>query len=46
MGTIDAGYGFTIDETIMVDGSPQYKVHNLKGQTFYITASEAYVKVK
>ncbi|PES30632.1 N-acetylmuramoyl-L-alanine amidase [Bacillus cereus] len=46
VGTVDSGYGFTIDEKVMVDGSPQYKVHNSKGQTFYVTASEAYVGVK
>ncbi|PEA88287.1 N-acetylmuramoyl-L-alanine amidase [Bacillus thuringiensis] len=46
VGTVDVGYGFTIDEKVMVDGSPQYKVHNSKGQIFYITASEAYVRVK
>ncbi|WP_130068069.1 N-acetylmuramoyl-L-alanine amidase [Bacillus albus] len=46
VGTVDAGYGFTIDEKIMVDGSPQYRVHNSKGQVFYITTSETYVRVK
>lgn len=46
VGTVDTGYGFTIDEKVMVDGSPQYKVHNSKGQTFYLTASETYVWVK
>ncbi|PGF00589.1 N-acetylmuramoyl-L-alanine amidase [Bacillus pseudomycoides] len=29
-----------------MNGSPQYKVHNSKGQTYYITANEAYVYVK
>nr|WP_240519866.1 N-acetylmuramoyl-L-alanine amidase [Bacillus thuringiensis] len=46
VGTVDAGYEFIIDEKVMVDGSPQYKVHNSKGQVFYITASETYVRVK
>ncbi|AJG59884.1 N-acetylmuramoyl-L-alanine amidase [Bacillus cereus] len=45
-GTVDVGLGFTIDATVMVNGSPQYKVHNSKGTTYYITASEAYVYVK
>ncbi|PFM90948.1 N-acetylmuramoyl-L-alanine amidase [Bacillus thuringiensis] len=27
-------------------GSPQYKVHNSNGKTYYIIASEAYVYVK
>ncbi|PYE88605.1 N-acetylmuramoyl-L-alanine amidase [Bacillus sp. 196mf] len=44
-GTVDAGYGFTIEEKIMVDGSPQYKVDNSKGKVFYMTASEVYVTV-
>ncbi|OUB35630.1 hypothetical protein BK708_04275 [Bacillus thuringiensis serovar yunnanensis] len=46
IGTVDAGYGFIIDEKVRVEGSLQYKVHNSKGATFYITASEAYVRVK
>ncbi|SDY37701.1 N-acetylmuramoyl-L-alanine amidase [Bacillus sp. 166amftsu] len=45
-GSVDTGLGFTIDEKVMVDGSPQYKVHNSRRQTFYITANEAYVYVK
>ncbi|MED2753725.1 N-acetylmuramoyl-L-alanine amidase [Bacillus thuringiensis] len=46
VGTVDAGDGFVIDEKVLVDGSPQYKVHNSKEKTFYITASQAYVTVK
>nr|WP_176527650.1 hypothetical protein [Bacillus sp. AFS023182] len=46
VGTVDAGLGFTIDEKVTVSGSPQYKVQNSKGQTYYVTASEAYVYVK
>ncbi|MEH7463819.1 GH25 family lysozyme [Bacillus thuringiensis] len=46
VGTVNAGFGFTIDAKIVVDGLPQYKVHNSKGETFYITASEGYVQVK
>ncbi|MGG0293630.1 N-acetylmuramoyl-L-alanine amidase [Bacillus pacificus] len=45
-GSVDAGLGFTIDTKIKVSGSPQYKVDNSKGKTYYITASEAYVYVK
>ncbi|WP_303745781.1 hypothetical protein [Bacillus sp. AFS023182] len=36
--------GFTIDAKVDVNSSPQYKVHNSKGNTYYITASDAYVK--
>ncbi|MDC2867552.1 N-acetylmuramoyl-L-alanine amidase [Bacillus sp. BP-3] len=45
-GTLDEGLGFTIDEKVMVNGSPQYKVHNSRGKTYYITANEAYVYMK
>ncbi|MDM8364851.1 N-acetylmuramoyl-L-alanine amidase [Bacillus thuringiensis] len=45
-GTLDAGEGFTIDEKVIVDGSPQFKVHNSKGRTYYMTSSEAFVYVK
>lgn len=45
-GTVDEGLGFTIDAKVSVNGSPQYKVHNSKGTTYYVTASEAYVYVK
>lgn len=41
-GTVDEGLGFTIDAKV----SPQYKVHNSKGTTYYVTANEAYVYVK
>ena len=44
-GTVDEGLGFTIDAKVSVNGSPQYKVHNSKGVTYYITANEAYVYV-
>ncbi|RFT62127.1 N-acetylmuramoyl-L-alanine amidase [Bacillus clarus] len=30
----------------MVSGSLQYKIHNSRGKTYYVTASEAYVYVK
>ncbi|WP_367899816.1 N-acetylmuramoyl-L-alanine amidase [Bacillus pseudomycoides] len=45
-GTLDAGLGFTIDEKVTVNGSLQYKVHNSKGKTYYVTSNEAYVYVK
>ncbi|HDR7393894.1 TPA: N-acetylmuramoyl-L-alanine amidase [Bacillus toyonensis] len=45
-GSVDAGLGFTIDARVSVNGSPQYKVHNSKGKTYYVTANEAYVYVK
>ncbi|MGG0150695.1 N-acetylmuramoyl-L-alanine amidase [Bacillus mycoides] len=45
-GTVDVGLGFTIDAKVDVNGSPQYKVHNSKGNTYYITASDAYVNVR
>ncbi|ASN69606.1 N-acetylmuramoyl-L-alanine amidase [Bacillus paranthracis] len=45
-GTVDAGLGFTIDAKVNVNGSSQYKVHNSKGKTYYVTANEAYVYVK
>ncbi|PEP89729.1 N-acetylmuramoyl-L-alanine amidase, partial [Bacillus toyonensis] len=45
-GTVDAGEGFRIDGKVMVNGSPQFQVHNSKGETYYITANEAYVFIK
>uniref|UniRef100_UPI0011A31120 N-acetylmuramoyl-L-alanine amidase n=1 Tax=Bacillus toyonensis TaxID=155322 RepID=UPI0011A31120 len=42
-GSVDAGLGFTIDAKVNVNGSTQYKVHNSKGKTYYITANETYV---
>ncbi|MEH7149560.1 N-acetylmuramoyl-L-alanine amidase [Bacillus thuringiensis] len=41
-GTVRKGEGFTIDAKVSVNGSPQYKVHNSKGKTYYVTANEAY----
>ncbi|MGH0945735.1 hypothetical protein ACQVTS_33045, partial [Bacillus mycoides] len=34
-GSVDEGYGFTIDARIMVNGSPQYQVRNSKGNIYY-----------
>ncbi|MGG3528913.1 N-acetylmuramoyl-L-alanine amidase [Bacillus pseudomycoides] len=45
-GTLDAGLGFAIDAKVTVNGSTQYKVHNSKGKTYYVTANEAFVYVK
>ncbi|KZE06653.1 N-acetylmuramoyl-L-alanine amidase [Bacillus mycoides] len=45
-GSVDAGLGFTIDAKVNVNGSSQYKVHNSKGKTYYVTANAAYVYVK
>ncbi|MGD6835500.1 N-acetylmuramoyl-L-alanine amidase [Bacillus thuringiensis] len=45
-GTVDEGLGFTILDKVSVNGSPQYKVHNSKGNTYYITTSDTYVKVR
>lgn len=45
-GTVDEGLGFTIDAKVSVNGFAQYKVHNSRGTTFYITTNEAYVYVK
>ncbi len=46
VGSVDEGLGFTIDAKVTVNGSAQYKVHNSKGKTYYVTANEAYVYVK
>ncbi|PIE94791.1 N-acetylmuramoyl-L-alanine amidase [Bacillus fungorum] len=45
-GSVDAGLGFTIDAKVTVNGSSQYKVHNSKDETFYITTSTGYVVTK
>ncbi|SCM96481.1 N-acetylmuramoyl-L-alanine amidase [Bacillus mycoides] len=45
-GSVDKGLGFTIDAKVTVNGSPQYKVHNSRGTTYYVTASEAFVHVQ
>ncbi|UYO18736.1 N-acetylmuramoyl-L-alanine amidase [Bacillus sp. 41-22] len=45
-GSVDTGLGFTIGAKVSVNSSPQYKVHNSKGKTYFITANEAYVYVK
>ncbi len=45
-GTVDTGLGFAIDAKVDVNGSPQYRVHNSKGKTFPIKASDKYVNVR
>lgn len=47
VGTVNKGVGFpTVLAKVNVAGSPQYKVQNSKGATFYITASDKYVELK
>lgn len=45
-GTVDMGLGFIIDTKVIVNNLSQYRVHNSKGKTYYVTANEAYVYVK
>lgn len=45
-GIAGKGLGFKIIDKVDVQGSPQYKVKNSKGNVFYITASPTYVEVK
>ncbi|QFQ28834.1 N-acetylmuramoyl-L-alanine amidase (plasmid) [Bacillus thuringiensis] len=35
-----------IDAKVIVNDSLQYRVHNSKGKTYYVTANEVYVYVK
>ena len=44
-GTVSKGLGFTVIGKVDVNGSPQYKVQNSKGNVYYITASPNYVEV-
>ncbi|AQY50519.1 cell wall hydrolase/autolysin family protein [Listeria weihenstephanensis FSL R9-0317] len=47
VGTVSKGLGFpTVLAKVNVAGSPQYKVQNSKGKTFYITAADKYVELK
>ncbi|PEJ62428.1 N-acetylmuramoyl-L-alanine amidase [Bacillus toyonensis] len=46
VGTVGEGLGFTIVDKVSVNGSPQYKVKNSRGNVFYITASSYYINVK
>ncbi|MBG9497428.1 N-acetylmuramoyl-L-alanine amidase [Bacillus thuringiensis] len=45
-GTVDEGEGFIMDKKVSLNGFPQYRVHNSKGRTYYVTANAAYVYVK
>lgn len=45
-GVVTKGLGFEIVDKVDVNGSPQYKVKNSKGNVYYITASEKFVEVK
>ncbi|PEP91867.1 N-acetylmuramoyl-L-alanine amidase, partial [Bacillus toyonensis] len=45
-GTVDEGEEFISEGEIMVNGSPQFQVHNSKGEIYYITANEVYVFIK
>lgn len=44
--SVDVGLGFTIGAKVSVNDSPQYKVHNSNGKTYYVKTNEAYVYVK
>ncbi|KZD41220.1 N-acetylmuramoyl-L-alanine amidase [Bacillus cereus] len=45
-GVVDIGLGFVIETKVIVNGSYQYKVHNSKGKTYYVTTNPAYVYVR
>ncbi|MGE6551314.1 N-acetylmuramoyl-L-alanine amidase [Bacillus mycoides] len=45
-GTVDKGLGFQNLDKVSVNGTPQYKVKNSRGNVFYITASSYYVEIK
>ncbi|MDT3496072.1 N-acetylmuramoyl-L-alanine amidase [Bacillus toyonensis] len=45
-GTLDAGEGFVIDAKVIVNRSPQYRVHNSKSKIYYVTANKGYVSAK
>ncbi|MBC2196802.1 N-acetylmuramoyl-L-alanine amidase family protein [Listeria booriae] len=47
VGTVNKNLGFpTILAKVNVNGSPQYKVQNSKGKTYYITAAPKHVELK
>ncbi|MGE7885799.1 N-acetylmuramoyl-L-alanine amidase [Bacillus sp. NPDC094077] len=43
-GSVDVG--FTIIDKVSVNGSPQYKVRNSRGNVYYITVSSYFVRIK
>ncbi|MEB9549523.1 GH25 family lysozyme [Bacillus cereus] len=45
-GIVTKGLGFEIIDKVDVNSSPQYKVHNSKGNVYYITASPKYIEVR
>jgi N-acetylmuramoyl-L-alanine amidase len=45
-GTLKYGYGFEVIEKLAVEGSYMYKVKNSKGQVFYMTTYNKYVKLE
>ncbi|OUB11271.1 N-acetylmuramoyl-L-alanine amidase [Bacillus thuringiensis serovar yunnanensis] len=45
-GTVNTGDGFIIDAKVSVNGSPQYKVRNSKGKTYYVTASQDFIYIQ
>nr|WP_053215910.1 hypothetical protein [Bacillus cereus] len=46
VGTLHTSEGYIIDAKVRVNELRQYKVHNSKGNIYYITVNEAYVYVK
>jgi N-acetylmuramoyl-L-alanine amidase CwlA len=47
VGELNKGYGFPkIIDKVKVDGAYQYKAKNSKGEVYYVTASNKYVKVE
>ena len=45
VATFGYGMGWTIRKKLKVDGAAMYEVENSKGDVYYITATEKYVKV-
>ncbi|WP_199689933.1 MULTISPECIES: peptidoglycan recognition family protein [Clostridia] len=45
-GTFKPGYGWVIDNKLLVNGSPMYRVKNSNGNIYYITAHPSFVSVK
>lgn len=47
VGSVNKGLGFpTVLDKVNVNGSPQYKVQNSKGKTYYITAALKHIELK
>ncbi|MED3390691.1 N-acetylmuramoyl-L-alanine amidase, partial [Bacillus thuringiensis] len=45
-GTVDEGEGFIMDKKVSLNSFSQYRVHNSKGKTYYVTANAAFVYVR